>query len=71
MFISKHTHKLGSVNNIQYIFIPIQWAMGAISLGVRQLGCEADHLPLSTAKVKNVGTILSLLQVCLHGVVLN
>lgn len=33
---------------------PIQWVSGAISPGVRQPGHEADHLPQSTAKVKNV-----------------
>jgi hypothetical protein len=32
---------------------PIQGVPGALSLGVKQLGCEADHLPSSSAKVKN------------------
>jgi hypothetical protein len=27
---------------------------GALSLGVKQLGCETDHSPSSSAKVKNV-----------------
>jgi hypothetical protein len=31
---------------------PIQWVPGALSLGVKQLGCEADHSPPSSAKVK-------------------
>jgi hypothetical protein len=31
---------------------PIQWIPRALSLGVKQLGCEADHSPPSTAKVK-------------------
>jgi hypothetical protein len=31
---------------------PIQWVPGALSLGVKQPGCEADHLPPSSAKVK-------------------
>jgi len=32
---------------------PIQWVPGALSLVVKQLGCEADHTPPSSAKVKN------------------
>jgi hypothetical protein len=31
---------------------PIQWVPGALSLGVRQPECEADHSPLASAKVK-------------------
>jgi hypothetical protein len=31
---------------------PIQWVPGALSLGVKQLGREADHSPPSSAKVK-------------------
>jgi hypothetical protein len=31
---------------------PIQWVTGAVSLGVKQLGCEADYSPPSSAKVK-------------------
>jgi hypothetical protein len=31
-----------------------QWVLGALSLGVTQLGYEADHSPPSSAKVKNV-----------------
>jgi len=31
---------------------PIQWVPGALSLGVKWPGHEADHLPLSSAKVK-------------------
>jgi hypothetical protein len=32
---------------------PIQWVPGVLSLGVKQLGCEADHSPPSSARVKN------------------
>jgi hypothetical protein len=32
---------------------PIQWVAGALSLGVKQPGREADHSPLSSAEVKN------------------
>jgi hypothetical protein len=32
---------------------PIQWVAGALSLGVKQLGHEADHSPPSSAEVKN------------------
>jgi hypothetical protein len=31
---------------------PIQWVPGALSLGVKLLGCEADHSLPSSAKVK-------------------
>jgi hypothetical protein len=31
---------------------PIQWVTGASSLGVNQLGREADHPPPSSAEVK-------------------
>jgi hypothetical protein len=31
---------------------PIQWVPGALSLGVKQPGHEADHSPPSSAKVK-------------------
>jgi hypothetical protein len=31
---------------------PIQWVPGALSLGVKRLGCEADHSPPSSAEVK-------------------
>jgi hypothetical protein len=31
---------------------PIQWVSGAVSLGVKQPGCEADHSPPSSAEVK-------------------
>jgi hypothetical protein len=32
---------------------PIQWVLGALSLGVKWQEREADHLPPSTTKVKN------------------
>jgi len=48
---------------------PIQWVEGAISLGLKQLSHEADHSPLSSAKVKDVWSYMS--TPCLHGVVLN
>jgi hypothetical protein len=32
---------------------PIQWVPGALSLGVKQLGREADHSPPASSKVKN------------------
>jgi hypothetical protein len=31
---------------------PIQWVQGALSLGVKRPGCEADHPPPPTAEVK-------------------
>jgi hypothetical protein len=32
---------------------PIQWVPGALSLGVKQLGREADYSPPSSAKIKD------------------
>jgi hypothetical protein len=32
---------------------PIQWVPGSLSLGVEQLGREADHSPPSNAEVKD------------------
>jgi hypothetical protein len=32
---------------------PIQWVLGALSLGVKRLGCEADHSVPTSAEVKN------------------
>jgi hypothetical protein len=39
---------------------PIQWVQEALSLGIKGQGCEADHTPPSSAKVKNGGAILPL-----------
>jgi len=33
-------------------FLPIQWVLGAISLGVKRPGREADHSDTSSAEVK-------------------
>jgi hypothetical protein len=38
---------------------PIQWVPGALSLGVKWLGCEADHSPPSSTEVKNVWSYTS------------
>jgi hypothetical protein len=34
--------------------LPIQWVPGALSLGVKRPGREADHLPPCNIEVKNV-----------------
>jgi len=31
---------------------PIQWVLRALSLGIKRPGCEADHSPPPSAKVK-------------------
>jgi len=31
---------------------PTQWALGALSLGIKWPGCEADHSPPSSAELK-------------------
>jgi hypothetical protein len=36
---------------------PIQWLQGALSVGVKRPGCEADHSPPSSAEVRNTWSI--------------
>jgi len=50
---------------------PIQWVPGALSLGVKQLGHEADHSPPSSAEVKNMWSYTSVPPICLLGMVLS
>jgi hypothetical protein len=38
---------------------PIHWVPGALSLGVHQPGCEADHSPPPSAEVKNAWSYTS------------
>jgi hypothetical protein len=49
---------------------PIQWVAGALSLGIKRSGCEADHLPPYSAEVKNVWSYTSTFPIRLHGVVI-
>jgi len=44
---------------------------GALSLGVKRLGCEADQSLLSSAEVKNAWSYTSTLPIRLYGVVLS
>jgi hypothetical protein len=50
---------------------PIQWAPGALSLGVRRPGREGGHSPLSSAEVKNAWSYTSTPAIRLHGIVLS
>jgi hypothetical protein len=50
---------------------PIQWLPGALSLGVKRPGREADHSPPTNAEIKNAWSYTSTLPVHLHGVVLS
>jgi hypothetical protein len=50
---------------------PIQWVLGALSLGVKRPGREADHLPPSSAEVKNAWSYTSTPPIRLHGMVLS
>jgi hypothetical protein len=50
---------------------PIQWVPGALSLGVKRLGREADHSPPSSFEVKNAWSYTSTPPVRLHCVVLS
>jgi hypothetical protein len=38
---------------------PIQWVLGALSLGVKRPGREADHSPQFSAEVKNAWSYTS------------
>jgi hypothetical protein len=48
---------------------PIHWVPGALTPGVKWLGCEADHSSPSSAEVKNVWSYTSTPGLCFHGVV--
>jgi hypothetical protein len=48
---------------------PNQGVPGALSLGVKRPGCEANHSPPSSAKVNNVWRYISTPPIRLHGVV--
>jgi hypothetical protein len=50
---------------------PIQWVPGALSLGVKRPGREADHSPPSSAEVKNAWIYTSTPPTRLHGLVLS
>jgi hypothetical protein len=50
---------------------PIQWVLGALSLGAKRPGREADHTPPSSAEVKNAWSYTSTPPIRLHGLVLN
>jgi hypothetical protein len=49
---------------------PIQWVLGALSLGVKPPGCEAHHSPPSNAEVKECMELYLHPPIFLHGVVL-
>jgi hypothetical protein len=51
--------------------LPIQWVLGALSLGVERLGREADHSPLSSAEVTECEKLYIHSPIRLHGVVLS
>jgi hypothetical protein len=50
---------------------PIQWVPGALSLGVKRPGREADNSLPSSAEVKNMWSYASIPSIRLHGVVLS
>jgi hypothetical protein len=60
-----------SRTDLGLIRYPIQWIPGALYLGVKLPGREADHSPPSSAEVKNAWSYTSTPPVCLHGVVLS
>jgi hypothetical protein len=47
----------GYTSNLRPTQPPTQWVPGAFSSGVKQQGRQADHLPISSAKVKKGGAI--------------
>jgi hypothetical protein len=50
---------------------PIQWVPGALSLGVKRQGREADHSPPSSAEVKECVDLYLHSPIRLHGLVLS
>jgi hypothetical protein len=50
---------------------PIQWVTGALSLGIKRPGREADHSPPSSSEVKNSWNYTSTPPVYLNGVLLS
>jgi hypothetical protein len=50
---------------------PIQWVSGVLSLGVKRPGREADHLPPSSAEVKECVELYLYTPVRLHGMELS
>jgi hypothetical protein len=50
---------------------PIQWVPGALSVGVKLPGREADHSPPSSAEVKDLVELYLYSPTRLHGVVLS
>jgi hypothetical protein len=50
---------------------PMQGVPGTLSLGVKGPGCEADHSPPSSVKVKNAWNYTTTHPIRLHGVVLS
>jgi hypothetical protein len=50
---------------------PILWVPGALSLGVKQLGREADHSLLSSAEVNDAWSYTSTPPIHLYGMVLS
>jgi hypothetical protein len=51
--------------------LSIQWVPRDLSLAEKWLGCEADHSPPSSAKVKNTWLYTSTPLIYLHGMVLS
>jgi hypothetical protein len=50
---------------------PVQWVLGALSLGVKRPERGADHSPQSGAEAKNAWNYTSTPAIHLHGVVLS
>jgi len=51
--------------------LPIQWVTGALFLGVKRKGREADHSPPSSAEVNNAWICTFSTPIRLYSVVLN
>jgi len=49
----------------------MQWVPGALSLGVKWRGREADHSPPSSAELKNAWKLYLQSPIRLHGLVLS
>jgi hypothetical protein len=47
--------------------LPVEWVVGPVTLGMKWLGCIANHSPPFSAKFKN-GGVICLMSIHLYGV---
>jgi hypothetical protein len=70
-FIHKIKKKKKNSRAYEYLVTPIQWVPGALSLGAKRPGREADHSPPSSVEVKECVELYIHSPIRLQGVVLS